>query len=136
DGSNLDSALAVLAVRGAQGLIVTSDGVYVAQGKALAEGAIKHGFPAIFVFRDQVQAGGLLARAGARRGRCCRSLEAEEPECPIERGGNRKRRRSHWTQARLHVAPFSIPPSPAPPWAGAGSGSCYARAGSAICSSP
>src|SRR5262249_24608022 len=28
DGSNLDSALAVLAVRGAQGLIVTSDGVY------------------------------------------------------------------------------------------------------------
>jgi hypothetical protein len=58
---NLDSALAALAVRGAQGLIVTSDGVYVAQGKALAEGAIKHGFPAIFVFRDQVRAGGLLA---------------------------------------------------------------------------
>jgi hypothetical protein len=57
DESNLDSALAALAVRGAQGLIVTSDGVYVAQGKALAEGAIKYRFPAIFVFRDQVQAG-------------------------------------------------------------------------------
>ena len=54
DESNLDSALAALAVRGAQGLIVTSDGVYVAQGKALAEGAIKYRFPAIFVFRDQV----------------------------------------------------------------------------------
>ena len=40
-----------------RGCVATSDGVYVAQGKALAEGAIKHGCPAIFVFRDQVQAG-------------------------------------------------------------------------------
>ena len=63
DESNLDSALAALAVRGAQGLIVTSDGVYVAQGKALAEGAIKHRLPSIFAFRQPVQAGGLLAYA-------------------------------------------------------------------------
>ena len=38
-------------------------GADVAQGKALAEGAIKYRFPTIFVFRDQVQAGGLLAYA-------------------------------------------------------------------------
>jgi ABC-type uncharacterized transport system substrate-binding protein len=63
DENNLDSTLATLAARGAQGLIVTSDGVYVALGKALAEGAIKHRLPAIFVFRQQVQAGGLLAYA-------------------------------------------------------------------------
>jgi putative ABC transport system substrate-binding protein len=63
DENNLDSALAALAVRGAQGLVVTSDGVYVAHGKVLAEAAIKYGRPTIFVFRNQVQAGGLLAYA-------------------------------------------------------------------------
>ena len=61
--NNLDDTLATLAARGAQGLVVTSDGVYVALGKALAEGAIKHQLPAIFVFRQKVQAGGLLAYA-------------------------------------------------------------------------
>ena len=92
DESNLDSALAALAVRGAQGLIVTSDGVYVAQGKALAEGAIKYRFPAIFVFRDQVQAGGLLAYAAkvadlSRRGAYFvdRILKGAKPaDLPIE----------------------------------------------------
>jgi putative ABC transport system substrate-binding protein len=39
--------------------------VFVAQGKALAEGAIKHRLPSIFVFRQQVQAGGLLAYAAS-----------------------------------------------------------------------
>jgi putative tryptophan/tyrosine transport system substrate-binding protein len=63
DGSDFDSALAALVVRGVQGLVVTSDGIYVAQSKALAEGAIKHRLPAIFAFRQQVQAGGLLAYA-------------------------------------------------------------------------
>jgi putative ABC transport system substrate-binding protein len=63
DESNLDSALAVLAARGAHGLVVTSDGVYVAHGKVLAEGAIKHRLPGIFTFRQQVQAGGLLSYA-------------------------------------------------------------------------
>jgi putative ABC transport system substrate-binding protein len=63
DENNLDSALAALAVQGAQGLVVTSDGVYVAERKALAEGAIKHRLPAIFAFRQQAQAGGLVAYA-------------------------------------------------------------------------
>ena len=63
DESDFDSVLAALVVRGAHGLVVTSDGVYVAQSKALAEGAIKHRLPAIFAFRQQVQAGGLLAYA-------------------------------------------------------------------------
>jgi putative tryptophan/tyrosine transport system substrate-binding protein len=63
DENNLDSTFATLAARGAQGLVVTSDGVYVALGKALAEGAIKHRLSAIFAFRQQVQAGGLLAYA-------------------------------------------------------------------------
>ena len=63
DEGNLDSALAALSARGAQGLVVTSDGVYVAYGSALAEVATKYRLPAIFVFRQQVQAGGLLAYA-------------------------------------------------------------------------
>jgi putative ABC transport system substrate-binding protein len=63
DEKNLDSALAALTARGAQGLVVTSDGVYVAHATALAEGAIKHRLPAIFVFRQQVRSGGLLAYA-------------------------------------------------------------------------
>lgn len=63
DENTLDRALEALAAHGTQGLVVTSDGVFVAYGKLLAEGAIKYRFPAIFVFRDQVQAGGLLAYA-------------------------------------------------------------------------
>jgi putative tryptophan/tyrosine transport system substrate-binding protein len=63
DENNLDSAIAALAAHGAQGLIVTSDGVYVALGKNIAESAIKHRLPAISAFREQVQAGGLLAYA-------------------------------------------------------------------------
>jgi putative tryptophan/tyrosine transport system substrate-binding protein len=63
DETNLDSALAALAARAAQGLVVTSDGVYVAHRNALAQSAINHRLPAIFVFRQQVQAGGLLAYA-------------------------------------------------------------------------
>src|SRR5205085_12242718 len=43
--------------------VVTSDGVYVAHRNALAQSAINHRLPAIFVFRQQVQAGGLLAYA-------------------------------------------------------------------------
>jgi putative tryptophan/tyrosine transport system substrate-binding protein len=65
DENNLDSTLATLANRHAQGLVVTSDGVFVAKGKALAEGAIKHRLPSIFGFRQQVQAGGLLAYAAS-----------------------------------------------------------------------
>jgi putative ABC transport system substrate-binding protein len=63
DESNLDGTLAAMVTHGAQGLVVTADGVYVALGKEIAEGAISHRLPTIFVYREQVQAGGLLAYA-------------------------------------------------------------------------
>ena len=63
DENNLDSAIGALAKNGAHGLVVTSDGVYVAHGKPLAESAIKHRLPGIFAYREQVRAGGLLAYA-------------------------------------------------------------------------
>jgi putative ABC transport system substrate-binding protein len=63
DENNLDNAIAALAAHDAQGLVITSDGVFVALGKNIAESAIKHRLPAIFAFREQVQAGGLLAYA-------------------------------------------------------------------------
>jgi putative tryptophan/tyrosine transport system substrate-binding protein len=61
DENDLDSRIAALAAHGAQGLIVTSDGVYVALGEKIAESAIRHRLPTIFAFREQAQAGGLLA---------------------------------------------------------------------------
>jgi putative ABC transport system substrate-binding protein len=63
DETNLEQALATVTARGAQGLVVTSDGVYVAIGKSIAESAIKHRLPAIFAFRQQVRAGGLISYA-------------------------------------------------------------------------
>jgi putative tryptophan/tyrosine transport system substrate-binding protein len=63
DENNLDSAIGGLAKNGAHGLVVTSDGVYVAHGKPLAESALKHRLPGIFAYREQVRAGGLLAYA-------------------------------------------------------------------------
>ena len=63
DEGNFDSVLAVLAANGAQGLVVTSDGIYVAHRNALAESVIKHRLPAIFPYRQQAIAGGLLAYA-------------------------------------------------------------------------
>ena len=63
EADRLDSALAAMAANGVEGLVVTADGVYIAHRKALAEGAIKHGLPAIFPFRSQAEAGGLLAYA-------------------------------------------------------------------------
>ena len=48
DEGNFDSVLSVLAANGAQGLVVTSDGIYVAHRNALAESAIKHRLPGIF----------------------------------------------------------------------------------------
>ena len=63
DESNLESAVAALASNGAQGLIVTSDGIYIAHREALALSAIKHNLPTIFAYRHQAAAGGLLAYA-------------------------------------------------------------------------
>jgi putative ABC transport system substrate-binding protein len=63
DESNLESVLDSLAARGQQGLVVTSDGIYVAKAKVLAERTIKRRLPTIFVFRQQVRDGGLMAYA-------------------------------------------------------------------------
>jgi len=63
DESNLDTTLTAMVAHGAQGLVVTSDGVYVALGKHIAESAINHRLPTIFVYREQIQAGGYLAYA-------------------------------------------------------------------------
>jgi putative ABC transport system substrate-binding protein len=63
DETNLDQALATVAARGAQGLVVTSDGVYVAIGNSIAETAIKHRLPTMFAFRQQADAGGLMSYA-------------------------------------------------------------------------
>ena len=93
DENNLDSAIAALAKNGANGLVVTSDGVYVAHGKPLAESAIKHRLPGIFAYREQVRAGGLLAYAAkvedlSRRAAFFvdRIVRGERPaDLPIER---------------------------------------------------
>jgi putative ABC transport system substrate-binding protein len=63
DESNLESALDSMTERGRQGLVVTSDGIYVANAKMLADRAIKDRLPAMFVYRQQVQDGGLMAYA-------------------------------------------------------------------------
>jgi len=63
DESTLDGTLATLAADGVRGLVITSDGVYVAHSKQIAESAIKHGLAAICPFRQQVQDGGLMAYA-------------------------------------------------------------------------
>jgi len=93
DENNFESVLVALAANGANGLVVTSDGVYVAHGKLIAEGAIKHRLPGIFVYREQVQAGGLLAYAAkiedlSRRAAFFvdRVIKGEKPaDLPIER---------------------------------------------------
>ena len=93
DENNLDSAIGALAKNGAHGLVVTSDGVYVAYGKPLAESAIKHRLPGIFAYREQVRAGGLLAYAAkvedlSRRAAFFvdRIVRGERPaDLPIER---------------------------------------------------
>ena len=92
DESNFDNTLAALGARAAQGLVVTADGVYVAHSKQLAEAAIKHRLPGIFAYREQVQAGGLLAYTAtvadlSRRAASFvnRILKGEKPaDLPIE----------------------------------------------------
>ena len=92
DESNLDSTLAAMVADGAQGLVVTSDGVYVALGKDIAERAINYRLPTIFVYREQALAGGFLAYAAkiadlSRRSAYFvdRILKGEKPaDLPIE----------------------------------------------------
>jgi putative ABC transport system substrate-binding protein len=92
DKSNLDGTLAAIGAHGAQGLVVTSDGVYVALGKDIAERAISYRLPTIFAYREQVLAGGFLAYAAkiadlSRRSAYFvdRILKGEKPaDLPIE----------------------------------------------------
>src|SRR5262249_22000680 len=63
DEHTLETAFAAMAADGVQGVVVTSDGVYVPLGKVIAEGAIKYRLPTIFPFREHVRAGGFLAYA-------------------------------------------------------------------------
>ena len=92
DESNLDATVAAMVAHGAQGLVVTSDGVYVALGKNIAESAISHRLPTMFVYRQQVQSGGFLAYAAkiadlSRRAAYFvdRILKGEKPaDLPIE----------------------------------------------------
>ena len=61
--SNLESVLDSLTAEGVRGLVVTSDGIYVAQAKILAEAALRRRLPSMFVRRQQVRDGGLIAYA-------------------------------------------------------------------------
>jgi putative ABC transport system substrate-binding protein len=60
DETSFEGVIAGLATNGSQGLVVTSDGIYVAHRKGLADIANKHRLPTIFPYRQQVQAGGLI----------------------------------------------------------------------------
>jgi putative ABC transport system substrate-binding protein len=63
DETNFDSVLSRMRADGVRGLVVTSDGIFVAHRKLLAESAIKNRLPAIFSYKQQAEAGGLLAYA-------------------------------------------------------------------------
>jgi ABC-type uncharacterized transport system substrate-binding protein len=63
DETNFDGALSTLAAAGVQGLVVSSDGIFLAHRNELAESTIKHRLPAIFAFRPQAEVGGLMAYA-------------------------------------------------------------------------
>ena len=93
DETSFDGVLAALVANGAQGLIVTSDGIYIAHREALAASTLKHRLPSIFAYRNQAVAGGLLAYAAkvddlSRRAASFvdRILKGAKPaDLPIER---------------------------------------------------
>jgi putative ABC transport system substrate-binding protein len=60
---DVETAIAMAAADGCQGIIGASDGVVVAARKEIAESAIKHRLPTIFAFRQNVEAGGLMMYA-------------------------------------------------------------------------
>jgi len=61
--ASIDAAIAAAAARGAGGLVVAFDGVYVASRAEIAESTIKHRMPAIFGLRDHAEVGGFLVYA-------------------------------------------------------------------------
>jgi putative tryptophan/tyrosine transport system substrate-binding protein len=61
--ADIDATIADVAARGAGGLVVAFDGVYVARRVEIAHSTIKHEVPAIFGFREHAEVGGLLVYA-------------------------------------------------------------------------
>jgi putative ABC transport system substrate-binding protein len=60
-GDGVEATIAAVAAGGSQGLIGSSDGVIIGYRKEIAEIAISHKLPTIFVFRQNVDAGGLMS---------------------------------------------------------------------------
>ena len=63
DENSFDEAIVTLVAKGTQGLVVTSDGIFIAHRKRLAEISNKHRLPTIYPYRSLVQAGGLIGYA-------------------------------------------------------------------------
>jgi hypothetical protein len=61
--TNFDAALSSLVADGTQGLVVSSDGTFLAHRQQLVDTTIRHRLPAIFAYRPQADAGGLMAYA-------------------------------------------------------------------------
>ena len=63
DETNFDEALSNLVAAGTQGLVVSSDGIFLAHRQQLIDSTIKHRLPGLFAYRLQAEAGGLMAYA-------------------------------------------------------------------------
>jgi putative ABC transport system substrate-binding protein len=66
--AEIDSAFAVIREQSADSLIVASDPFFVTQREQLATLAARHRIPAIYPFREQVEAGGLLSYGASLAG--------------------------------------------------------------------
>jgi putative ABC transport system substrate-binding protein len=63
DENSFDEVIVALIANGTQGLVVTSDGIFIAHRNRLTEISNKHRLPTIYPYRSLVQAGGLLGYA-------------------------------------------------------------------------
>jgi putative ABC transport system substrate-binding protein len=66
--AEIDGALALVKEQGADALIVASDPFFVTQRDQLAALAARHRIPAIYPFREEVEAGGLLSYGASLAG--------------------------------------------------------------------
>ena len=66
--ADIDSAFAEMTQQGAEALIVASDPFFVTQREQLAALAARHRIPAIYPFREQIEAGGLLSYGASLSG--------------------------------------------------------------------
>jgi putative ABC transport system substrate-binding protein len=62
---DFDSVFATLSQRGASGLVITPDPLFVSRSAPLAELALRHAAPTVFEFRQFVAAGGLMSYGGS-----------------------------------------------------------------------